>query len=575
MIASVQYKRKINGKTVPYDIENNNIREKAKDIASFRIINAKPLNRKVTFHSGPPNSGKTYTALKSLSNARNGIYCAPLRLMAFEIYESLTKKGLKCNLITGEEQILTHSHPQIICCTIEMTNFSNEYDIGIIDEIQMMDCKSRGFAWTRAYLQLNCSELHVCGDLRTLPLLQRISTTLNDVINVFKYQRKTQLIIDDSSLNGNFNHLQPGDAVVVFSRQAVFDLKKSIEHHTSYKCAVIYGKLPPGPRRHQATLFNDNKLKQILVCTDAIGMGLNLNIKRIIFYTLKRKINKLLLPIDHAQVHQIAGRAGRFNIFNQGHVTTFHQSDFLQLQLYLQQTPTKSLRMGFFPSLDQFKRFKRQLPFINSFSRLVMTFNNYAALCEEDAFICDMDGFMKRVALLETVSLKLEDKYYFCCAPCLPNPTLLTIANAFSTNKYIDIFGHLKSQFPSLINPQLTTEMVWDVLDHCRHPSEFVDIANDSLVLFHHDVILNELEGFHQRISLLCYLRYRHEQTKTWQREGYSHFYTAFLLEWLRMTTESCLESIMDQEEETEAEQVRGFADFSGFENALKHYFGI
>ena len=418
MISSIQIRtRKSDGTTEPLEIENPMLKQRAIDIATFRTLDAKALNRKVTFHSGPPNSGKTYNAIVALQKAKSGIYCAPLRLMAFEVYDQLTKLGIDCNLITGEEQLLNHKHPQVICSTIEMASFSAEYDFAVIDEIQMMNSRSRGFAWTRAYMNLDAKDLHVCGDLRTLPLLQKLSDVLKDTISVVRYQRKVPLEMDACSLKGVYKSLKRGDALVVFSRQAVFEYKKAIELSTHFKCAVIYGALPPQPRRNQAELFNSGQ-REILVCTDAIGMGLNLNIERVVFMSMRRKIGRNYVDADHAQVQQIAGRAGRYGIFNKGYTTTFHEKDFQLLDKFIKTDPKDVLQMGFFPSLDQFKRFKKCLPFVNSFSRLCMMFKHYSVCGEEDSFVCDMEAFLNRVRLLESVSLPLADKYYFCLAPC-------------------------------------------------------------------------------------------------------------------------------------------------------------
>ncbi len=92
--------------------------------------------------------------------------------------------------------------------------------------------------------------------------------------------------MEDESLRGDYSKVRPGDCIVAFSKAEIFAIRKEIENKTKYKCAVIYGQLPPETRSTQARLFNDPKSEyDILVASDAIGMGLNLNIGRIIFHT--------------------------------------------------------------------------------------------------------------------------------------------------------------------------------------------------------------------------------------------------------------------------------------------------
>ena len=98
MISSLTINQKVNGKIQPYVIPDPKLKRKAINIATFNDIEAPPLKRIVIYHSGVPNSGKTYNAIKSLQQAKNGIYCAPLRLMAYEVYDQLLTLGIECNL---------------------------------------------------------------------------------------------------------------------------------------------------------------------------------------------------------------------------------------------------------------------------------------------------------------------------------------------------------------------------------------------------------------------------------------------------------------------------------------------
>jgi ATP-dependent RNA helicase SUPV3L1/SUV3 len=133
---------------------------------------------------------------------------------------------------------------------------------------------------------------------------------------------------------GSYSQAQPGDCIIAFTRPDIFAIKREIEKTTPYKCCVIYGTLPPLIRAEQARLFNDPTSKyEILIASDAIGMGLNLSIKRIIFHTLFKNNGEKLVKIDHSLVKQIAGRAGRRNSpYPHGEVTCRNPNDLAYLK---------------------------------------------------------------------------------------------------------------------------------------------------------------------------------------------------------------------------------------------------
>lgn len=140
----------------------------AKEFANMTNIrkmypHARKMQRKIVFHAGSTNSGKTHEALQQLKQVSNGAYCAPLRLLAQEVYVKLNKDGVKCTLMTGQEvkevPLATH-----VSCTIEMLNLATMYDCIVIDEIQMIGDEQRGKSWTRALMGACAAEIHLCGD---------------------------------------------------------------------------------------------------------------------------------------------------------------------------------------------------------------------------------------------------------------------------------------------------------------------------------------------------------------------------------------------------------------------------
>lgn len=236
------------------------------------------VQRKIVLHVGPTNSGKTYHALKRLEQADTGIYAGPLRLLAHEVYTRLNAKGKPCDLITGDERVVQGGEgAQMQSCTVEMVPLNTDVDVAVVDEIQMIGHKERGWAWTQALLGLKAKEIHLCGEERSVPLIRELAASMGDKIEIHTYERLSPLKTMSTSLRRRLDNLRKGDCVVVFSRVGIHAMKKEIENVTQKRVAVVYGSLPPEIRAQQAKLFNDpDNDYDILVASDAIGMGLNL-----------------------------------------------------------------------------------------------------------------------------------------------------------------------------------------------------------------------------------------------------------------------------------------------------------
>jgi len=277
---------------------------------------ARKIPRKIIYHMGPTNSGKTYHAIQALAASRKGCYLAPLRLLAAELYDTLNSKGVKTTLLTGEEviEIEGASH---YSSTIEMAKLNEEFSCAVIDEIQMITDKQRGWAWTRALVNLHAYEVHICGDGSVLDLVQQITELCGDELEIKKYERMTQLEVESRPIT--LAELKKSDALIVFSRRNALKYKYDLEQ-LGFKVSIIYGMLSPEVRREQARKF-DKGITDVIVSTDAISMGMNLPIQRIVFSTLTKHINSQEYPITRSEIKQIAGRAGRFQRFPVGAVT--------------------------------------------------------------------------------------------------------------------------------------------------------------------------------------------------------------------------------------------------------------
>ncbi|KAI7817086.1 P-loop containing nucleoside triphosphate hydrolase protein [Gamsiella multidivaricata] len=334
---------------------------------------ARLLKRKIIMHVGPTNSGKTYSALLRLQEADSGVYLSPLRLLAHEIFERMNKVGKPCNLVTGEERrygvhdvngIPDPLAAKIVSSTIEMANLDRKVDIAVVDEIQMLADPDRGWAWTQALVNLPAKEIHLCGEPTVVELVKKICALTNEEVIVNHYDRLSKLELQEESLRGNFKKIQKGDCVVTFSRKNIFAVKKAIEEETGLLCAVAYGSLPPESRSSQARLFNEpDSGYDVLVASDAIGMGLNLNIRRIIFEAVEKYDGSVVRTLSLTQLKQIAGRAGRFGTdYAVGQVTTLAQGDIPTLKRALAIPMIEINRAAIQATPEMIEEFSVQMP---------------------------------------------------------------------------------------------------------------------------------------------------------------------------------------------------------------------
>jgi ATP-dependent RNA helicase SUPV3L1/SUV3 len=304
---------------------------------------ARQCRRHFCLHLGDTNTGKTYQALRRLREAGSGAYLAPLRILALENFERLNREGVPCDLLTGEEEIRVPG-AQHLCCTVEKAALDCQYDVAVIDETQLTADSQRGDAWTRAILGLQCPEIHLCGAVLAKEQLTGMIDRCGDTWELKTYTRQVPLQVMRRPVK--LTEPEPGDAYVAFSKRRVLAMAQQFRRQ-GVPASVIYGDLPPEVRRTEYDRFISRE-NPVLVATDAIGMGVNLPIRRVIFADAEKFDGEMVRPLTSQEVKQIAGRAGRIGIFDVGYVGALERDalEFLEEQLHSEDMPIEQAVVG-------------------------------------------------------------------------------------------------------------------------------------------------------------------------------------------------------------------------------------
>lgn len=330
--------------------ENIYIRNKAKDDIKDIILDnpvneyeeARAMKRHFILHVGETNTGKTYASIERLMEAESGVYLAPLRLLALEIQDKLNSQNIACSLLTGEEEdILNYAYH--VSSTIEKLQLGTPYDICVIDEAQMIADKQRGWAWTRAILGVLAPEIHICMAPEALDIVIKLIKDCNDTYEVIKHTRDTELVFEDEPFNLN-KDVKKGDALVVFGKKKALAVSAQLLNN-NIKTSIIYGSLPYSTRKKQFERFLDGET-EVIVCTDAIGMGVNLPIKRIVFLETRKYDGVSLRKLNVSEIKQIAGRAGRKGIYDKGYVTAMSDRSLIKDALTAESNKIKKCYIG-------------------------------------------------------------------------------------------------------------------------------------------------------------------------------------------------------------------------------------
>ena len=260
---------------------------------------------KITAVLGPTNTGKTYLAIETMLSFDSGMIGFPLRLLAREVYDKIIKKISidKVALITGEEKIIP-SNAKYFLCTVESMPINKHLDFVGIDEIQMCADHERGHIFTDRLLNLRGEKLTMFMG----------SSTIKNIIN--KLGEDTEFINRDrlSKLSyighKKISRINRKTAIIAFSTEEVYAIAELVRRQKG-GAAIVMGSLSPKTRNAQVALYQSGDV-DFLVATDAIGMGINMDLENVFFSNLKKFDGKKLRRLNLSEIGQIAGRAGRF-----------------------------------------------------------------------------------------------------------------------------------------------------------------------------------------------------------------------------------------------------------------------
>lgn len=276
-----------------YNLTSNNFNNSEKYLGSLIAV------------LGPTNTGKTHYAIERMLNYSSGIIGCPLRLLAREVYDKLVnKKGLlNVALITGEERILPDTAKYFIC-TVEAMPKNINVDFVAIDEIQLCTHSDRGHIFTDKILNLK-------GDQETMFLgsdsLELLLKYIYPNIHIKKMKRFSSLQYTGKT---KLTKMPRRSAIVSFSINDVYEIAELVKRKHG-GTAVVLGALSPKTRNAQVELYESGEV-DYLVATDAIGMGLNMDINHVSFAKINKFDGRVTRPLTISELAQIAGRAGRY-----------------------------------------------------------------------------------------------------------------------------------------------------------------------------------------------------------------------------------------------------------------------
>ncbi|MGV7210108.1 helicase-related protein [Oxalobacteraceae bacterium A2-2] len=380
---------------------------------------ARRIKRRFIALLGPTNSGKTHQAIEALAKAPSGVYLAPLRLLALENYERLQAmaphgKPLAVSLITGEERRLEPGATHV-ASTVEMLDTRTPVDVAVIDEIQMLSDRDRGAAWTAAVCGAPARTVYLVGAPEARRAIEVLAARLECELEVHLLKRKGPLSVEPGAVR-KLRNLRRGDAVIAFSRREVL-MWRDMVTEMGLSVATVYGNLSPEVRRAQAQRFRDGSA-DVVVGTDAIAMGLNMPIQRIVMTTSVKYNGYEEEEIPAALARQIAGRAGRYGVHEEGLVAGYDDETHAVIRSLLREKPVPLKTSGFAvaPTLEHLHRIS-SVTGEQALAKLLKRFVHNIDVPDGFFYPRITEEQFERAAWLDTLELSVAEKFALSLVP--------------------------------------------------------------------------------------------------------------------------------------------------------------
>ncbi len=263
------------------------------------------IKNKITAVLGPTNTGKTHLAIETMLSFDSGMIGFPLRLLAREVYDKVVKQISIDNvaLITGEEKIIP-PNAKYFLCTVESMPIDKHLDFVGVDEIQMCADHERGHIFTDRLINMRGTKLTMFMGSNTI---KNIISKLDDDIEFINRNRLSKL---SYAGHKKISRIDRKTAIIAFSAEEVYAIAELIRRQKG-GAAIVMGSLSPKTRNAQVELYQSGDV-DFLVATDAIGMGINMDLSHVYFSNLKKFDGRKLRKLNLSEIGQIAGRAGRY-----------------------------------------------------------------------------------------------------------------------------------------------------------------------------------------------------------------------------------------------------------------------
>jgi len=298
-----------------------------------------------------------------------------------------------------------------------------DVDVCVIDEVQMIDDRDRGWAWANAIIGAPAKEIIMTGSENVKEAIVALAEYLGEELEIIEFERKNPLELLPSATAPK--DVQAGSAIIAFSRKDVLRLKQNFSK--DFEVSVVYGNLSPEVRREEARRFREGET-QILVATDAIAMGMNLPIKTVLFSKAEKFDGISQRKLYPSEIHQIAGRAGRYGLHENGYVGALNED---ALKIIKRNFPKEAHKITIpFKVMANLEHIQLVAKILeeNSLEEILRFFIKNMVF-DGPFYASSLDDMVEAAKIVDAYDLDIATKYHLSCAP-------LTLKSPYIINAY-------------------------------------------------------------------------------------------------------------------------------------------